>query len=81
MTHCTGVPGAGAPEDQPGLVDQELTDRLLARAEAQGVALIGPNALLLGQQRRPFRCSLRPPRLRGAFRRSRLRRRPRTRRR
>ena len=34
------------PEDQPGLVDAELADQLLARAEAQGVELLGPDGLL-----------------------------------
>ena len=33
-------------EDQPGLVDPELADQLLARAEAQGVQLLGPDGLL-----------------------------------
>lgn len=34
------------PGGQPGLVDQELADQLLARAEAQGVELLGPDGLL-----------------------------------
>jgi putative transposase len=34
------------PEDQPGLVDAELADQLLAKAEAQGVELLGPDGLL-----------------------------------
>jgi putative transposase len=34
------------PEDQRGLVDQELADELLARAQAQGVELLGPDGLL-----------------------------------
>jgi putative transposase len=33
-------------ENQPGLVDPELADQLLARAEAQGVQLLGPDGLL-----------------------------------
>ena len=34
------------PEGQRGLVDAELADQLLARAEAQGVELLGPEGLL-----------------------------------
>jgi hypothetical protein len=34
------------PEDQPGLVDAEQADQLLARAEARGVELLGPDGLL-----------------------------------
>jgi len=34
------------PEDRHGLVDEELADQLLARAEAQGVELLRPDGLL-----------------------------------
>jgi putative transposase len=34
------------PEDQPALVDAELADQLLAKAEARGVELLGPDGLL-----------------------------------
>ena len=34
------------PEGKPRLVDAELADQLLAKAEAQGVELLGPDGLL-----------------------------------
>ena len=34
------------PERRPGLVDPDLADQLLARAEAQGAELLGPDGLL-----------------------------------
>ncbi|HWI02101.1 MAG TPA: hypothetical protein VNT27_17370 [Propionibacteriaceae bacterium] len=44
--HCTGVPRSAAAGGRPGLVDAELADQLLAKAEAQGVELLGPDGLL-----------------------------------
>jgi putative transposase len=34
------------PEDRSALVGAELADQLLAKAEAQGVELLGPDGLL-----------------------------------
>ena len=33
-------------EEQPGMVDPELADQLLAKAQPQGVQLLGPDGLL-----------------------------------
>jgi putative transposase len=47
MTDTAQVSGdRELPEGQPRLVDQELADQLLAKAEAQGVELLGPDGLL-----------------------------------
>jgi putative transposase len=47
MTDTAPVSGdRQRPERRPGLVDPDLADQLLARAEAQGVELLGPDGLL-----------------------------------
>jgi putative transposase len=47
MTDTAQVSGdRELPEGQPRLVDQELADQLLAKAEAEGVELLGPEGLL-----------------------------------
>ena len=38
--------GPDRPPRSPALVDEELADRLLAKAQAEGVELLGPDGLL-----------------------------------
>jgi hypothetical protein len=44
MTGTSTVPRKS--EDRPPLVDEELADQLLGKAQAEGVELLGPDGLL-----------------------------------
>lgn len=47
MTDTEVVPGKpDRPGDDPPLVDEQLADELLARAQQQGAELLGPDGLL-----------------------------------